>query len=105
MPDACMTTSIRPRWALIGPFMTNVTAGGGGMGGFRHTVGHLVPAMEGWLQDMNAHQVEYNDATFAKLEDSVQKELEEFDSKVVEQQRDELLVRLLKDKRGASMIV
>ena len=85
--------------------MSNVFGGGGGRDGFMHAVGHLAPAMEGWLKDMNANQVKYDDALFEKLNTSVQAELDMYDSKAVEQQRDAVMVKLLKEKKGASSLV
>lgn len=105
LADACVTTSLGPRFALVGPIMTNVSAGGGGRGGFKHNFEHLVPAMEGWLEDMKAHQVEYNDKTFQALQKSVDEELDRFDPSKVEKQRDELIIRILKDKKTAPDLV
>lgn len=103
--DACITTSLGPRYALMGPFLSNVSAGGGGKDGFRHLLEHLGPAVQGWLKDMKDKQISYDAETYDKLSESVRKEQEIFDIKEVEKQRDELLVRLLKDKKTASAIV
>jgi 3-hydroxyacyl-CoA dehydrogenase len=43
-PDACVTSSLGPRWALTGPFVSNVFGGGGGKDGFRRMMQHLGPA-------------------------------------------------------------
>jgi 3-hydroxyacyl-CoA dehydrogenase len=42
--DACVTTSIGPRWAVVGPLLANAMGGGGGSDGFRHLLEHLGPA-------------------------------------------------------------
>lgn len=60
--------------------------------------------MQAWLKDMNSLQVQYNDELFEKLNSSVQEQQDTYDPKTVEQQRAELLVKLLKDKEGASML-
>lgn len=100
-----MTTSLGPRYALVGPLMSNAFGGGGGSSGFRHMLEHIVPAMQGWLKDMYAHQVQYDEATYEKLEKSVAEELDKFDMKEVEDQRDELTIQLLKSKKAASALV
>jgi hypothetical protein len=46
LTDACVTTSLGPRWAIVGPFMANAMGGGGGSDGFRHLLEHLGPATE-----------------------------------------------------------
>ena len=89
----------------MGPFLSNVSGGGGGQDGFRHLLEHLGPAVQGWLKDMRDQQISYDAETYEKLSESVRKEQETFDIKEVEKQRDELLVRLLKDKKTASAIV
>ncbi|KAK4494782.1 hypothetical protein PRZ48_014138 [Zasmidium cellare] len=103
--DALVTTSLGPRYALMGPFLSNVSGGGGGPDGFRHLLEHLGPAVQGWLKDMKDKQISYDAETYDKLSQSVRKEQDIFDIKEVEKQRDELLVRLLKDKKTASAIV
>lgn len=103
--DACVTTSLGPRYALMGPFLSNVSGGGGGTDGFRHLLEHLGPAVQGWLKDMKDKQISYDAETYDKLSESVKKEQQIFDIKEVERQRDQLLVRLLKDKKTASAIV
>lgn len=100
-----MTTSLGPRWALTGPFMANVMGGGGGREGFMHMFDHLGPAMQGWLTDMRAHEFQFTSANGEVLDRSVQSELDIHDPTVVAQQRDQLLIRLLKDKKTASAIV
>lgn len=60
--------------------------------------------MQAWLKDMNSLQVQYDDKLLEKLNSSVQEQLDMYDPRTVEQQRAELLVKLLKDKEGASML-
>ncbi|KAJ9298232.1 hypothetical protein DTO271G3_3837 [Paecilomyces variotii] len=102
--DTCVTTGVGLRWALTGPFMTNVLGGGGGKEGFRHIVTHLGPAFESWTKDMNNHAFVFNDANVQKLDDSVQEMLSESDSKKVEEERDEVLVDMIKRKRAATVL-
>ncbi|KAK4498453.1 hypothetical protein PRZ48_011111 [Zasmidium cellare] len=105
--DACITTSLGPRWALVGPYMSLVSGGGGGRGGFKHMMEHIGPAAQGWLKDMAERNLPFDDALIAKMDKSVQEELNEFDPATVEKQRDEALVKLVKLKHttGASMLV
>jgi 3-hydroxyacyl-CoA dehydrogenase len=105
MPDTAVTTSIGPRWAFCGPFMTNVMAGGGGSDGFKHVFEHLVPAMQGWLVDMKKHEYQFTEDNRNVLSKSVSEELADHNPGEVARERDELLVRLLKDKKTASLIV
>lgn len=102
-----MTTSLGPRWALVGPYMSLVSAGGGGRGGFRHMMEHIGPAAQTWLEDMAKQNLPFDEDLIAKMDKSVQKELDEFDPTVVEKQRDEALVKLVKLKhtKGASALV
>ena len=103
--DACITTSLGPRWALTGPFMSNAMGGGGGRGGFKRMLEHLGPAMEGWLGDMRSNEFQYTPENLEKLDKSVQQELDTHDIGTVEKERDQILLRLLKDKKTASAIV
>ena len=90
---------------MTGPFLSNVMGGGGGRDGFRHMVQHLGPAMQGWIQDMRANEFELTPENLEKLDKSVQEEIYSHNLATVEQERDRILIRLLKDKKGASAIV
>lgn len=85
--------------------MINVLGGGGGANGFQHTFEHIIPAMREWLKDMRAREYQFTDANKDTLAKSVHEELATYDPNTVEQQRDELLIRLLKDKKTKSLIV
>lgn len=100
-----MTTSLGPRYALVGPIMSNVLGGGGGGGGFKHMLHHLGPAMQGWLKDMDDNKIAWDEATLDVLDKSVQEQLGQVDIGKVEEQRDELTIQLLKEKKGASELV
>jgi 3-hydroxyacyl-CoA dehydrogenase len=102
--DTCVTTGVGLRWALTGPFMTNVLGGGGGKDGFRHLVSHLGPAAQNWTKDMNDHAFIFNDANIQKLDESVQKMLAEGDVKKIEEQRDEALIDIIKRKQDATAL-
>lgn len=100
--DTCVTTGVGLRWALTGPFMTNVLGGGGGKEGFRHLVTHLRPAIEGWSQDMKAHAFAFSDENIEKLDNSVQDMLKISDAKKIEEQRDQALIDIIKRKRDTA---
>lgn len=84
--------------------MTNVLGGGGGKDGFRHLVTHLGPASQMWTKDMNDHAFNFSDDNIQKLDDSVQEMLTEGDVKKIEEQRDEVLIDLIKRKLDAPNI-
>lgn len=100
-----MTASLGPRYALVGPLMSNALGGGGGAVGFKHMLHHLGPAMQGWLKDMDENKIAWDEATLDVIDQSVQEQLRQFDIGKVEEQRDELTIRLLKEKKAASELV
>ncbi|KAL4807204.1 3-hydroxyacyl-CoA dehydrogenase, partial [Aspergillus unguis] len=102
--DTCVTTGVGLRWALTGPFMTNVLGGGGGKEGFRHLLTHLGPASQAWIKDMKDNAFVFNEENVQKLDDSVQEMLSEGDAKQVEEQRDEALVDMINRKRAATAL-
>lgn len=103
--DACVTTSLGPRWALTGPYMSNVLGGGGGSTGFKQLLHHLGPGMKVWLHDMDEHSFDMNDETIEQLDKSVQAMLKDHAVQQVEQQRDEVLLKLLALKQDRSALV
>ncbi|KAK4959177.1 hypothetical protein LTR10_003977 [Elasticomyces elasticus] len=103
--DACVTSSLGPRWALTGPYMSNISGGGGGKDGFQHMMRHLGPGIQVWLHDMRANEYDFSEESLAICDASVQEMLSHVDEKEVGKQRDEVLISLLKEKRGASALV
>lgn len=99
-----MTTSLGPRWALTGPFMSNVMGGGGGLEGFKHLLQYLGPASRVWKEDMDKFAFDWSDANCQRLIDSVGEELRVHDTTVVEKERDETLISLLKSKSAMTSI-
>jgi 3-hydroxyacyl-CoA dehydrogenase len=97
--DACMTSSLGPRWAMVGPFMANAMGGGGGSDGFRHLMEHLGPAMQSWTEDMREHAFDWKPDGIEKLTASVEDELAGKDVAALEQRRDRQLVELFKGQR------
>jgi 3-hydroxyacyl-CoA dehydrogenase len=98
LTDACVTTSLGPRWAIVGPFMANAMGGGGGSDGFRHLLEHLGPAIETWTKDMQQNAFSWTPGNIDKLTTSVNDELSGKNVSALEQQRDKQLVQLFKIK-------
>ncbi|KAL4807209.1 hypothetical protein BDV18DRAFT_159428 [Aspergillus unguis] len=99
--DVCVTTGVGLRWAFTGPFMTNVLGGGGGKDGFHQLMTHLGPGAQKWIEDMNAHAFKFSKEEIQKLDESVQKMLEDTAVEDVQAQRDEALVELINRKKGS----
>ena len=74
--DACIATSLGPRWTLTGSFVSGVMGSGGGREGFTHMLKHSGPAEREWLKDMQARQYEFTPANVANHEKSIQQDLE-----------------------------
>lgn len=96
--DAAVTTSLGPRWAVVGPFLANAMGGGGGSDGFRHLLEHLGPASQKWVEDMRANEFKWNQDNIDAICASVDQELKGKDIKALEQQRDAKLVGMFKIK-------
>ncbi|KAI4746946.1 putative hydroxyacyl-CoA dehydrogenase [Aureobasidium sp. EXF-12298] len=94
--DACVTTSIGPRWAVVGPLLANAMGGGGGSDGFRHLLEHLGPASKEWIEDMTAHTFPWTSESLDALTKSVGEELDDKDMAALERQRDDRLVEMFK---------
>jgi 3-hydroxyacyl-CoA dehydrogenase len=77
--DACITTSLGPRWAMVGPFLANAMGGGGGSEGFQHLLEHLGPANRVWVEDMQAHKFNWSEESINALDLSVADELKRKD--------------------------
>lgn len=59
-----------------------------------------------WLEDMRAKQIDFKDnETFKAIQKSVDEELDRFDPAKVERQRDQLTIRILKEKQAAPDLV
>ncbi|KAI4665243.1 uncharacterized protein J4E88_010568 [Alternaria novae-zelandiae] len=96
--DACVTTSLGPRWAMVGPFLANAMGGGGGSEGFKHLLEHLGPASRVWVEDMQEHKFDWSQDSIDALGSSVSDELQGKDVQELEQKRDDDLVKFFKIK-------
>lgn len=97
-----MTEALGPRWALSGPFMTNVLGGGGTKDGFKHIITHIGPAASHWLEDMDAKKVDIKDTSNVdRLDASVQDMLEGRDLEAFQKQWGRSLVEVFRLKDSA----
>ena len=96
--DACITTSLGPRYAMVGPILANTMGGGGVAEGFTHMLQHIGPASRVWTEDMKKHEFDWSEKSIAALSSSVADELKGKDIKELERKRDEDLVRFFKIK-------
>jgi len=102
--DTAVTTDLGLRWALTGPFMTNVLGGGGGKEGFRHLLEHLGPAVEVWEADMEKHKFTYTKENMETLNKDVSSWIEHVDLTEMEKERDDVLLDLLQLKQNAKAL-
>ncbi|PFH57780.1 hypothetical protein XA68_14568 [Ophiocordyceps unilateralis] len=93
--DDCMTNSLGPRWAVMGPLMANAMGGGGGAEGFKHLLEHIGPGAQVWLKDMQEHDFQWDEAGINAVSVSVAEELKGKSVEALERQRDKQLVELL----------
>ena len=93
--DAAISNGPGLRWALLGPLVNQHLSGGAG--GLAHTLEHLGPPAQAWMDDLGAPQLTPELA--ALLVDGVDAELASIDQVQMVTDRDELLVQLLEHKR------
>jgi 3-hydroxyacyl-CoA dehydrogenase len=94
--DACVTSSLGPRWAVVGPLMANAMGGGGGGEGFRRLMEHLGPAMKSWTEDMREKAFAWEPDGIDRVAASVEEGLAGKDVGALEQRRDGQLVEWFK---------
>lgn len=83
------------RWALLGPLVGQHLSGG--PGGMAHTLEHLGPPAQAWMDDLGSPQL--TNELAGLLVRGVDEELAEVDQRAMVTERDELLVELLERKR------
>jgi carnitine 3-dehydrogenase len=86
------------RWALLGPFLNLHLSGGAG--GLEYLLDHLGPPIESWWADMR--EVVLDDALKAKLVAGADDELAGQSIEVIAQDRDQVLLELMRLKAKAS---
>lgn len=95
--DAAITNGPGLRWALLGPLLGQHL--GGGPGGMAHTLEHLGPPAQEWMDDLR--DVRLSPELVSLLVDGVDREVGDRAADELSAARDALLVRLLQDKRDA----
>jgi len=85
------------RWALLGPFLNLHLSGG--VGGLEYVLDHLGPPIESWWADM--HEVTLDDALKAQLVAQADDELAGKSMDVITQDRDHVLLELMRLKAEA----
>ena len=86
------------RWALLGPFMNLHLSGG--VGGLEYVLDHLGPPIESWWADMR--EVTIDDALKAELVAGGDEELAGKSMEVITQDRDRVLLELMRLKAEAT---
>ncbi|CAN5148865.1 3-hydroxyacyl-CoA dehydrogenase NAD-binding domain-containing protein [soil metagenome] len=97
--DVAMSEGPGLRWALLGPFL-NLHASGG-PAGIQHTLEHLGGPMREWAADLGGFPAD--DGYIATMAEGVDEELDGRDFADLLARRDEVLLRLLADKRATGL--
>jgi carnitine 3-dehydrogenase len=92
--DAAIAHGPGLRWALLGPLLSQHLAGGAG--GMAHTLAHLGPPAQAWMDDLGEPRLTPQLARL--LIAGVDEELRGVDQSRMVAERDELLVLLLQKK-------
>jgi len=95
--DAAIAHGPGLRWALLGPFLNLHLSGG--VGGLEYVLDHLGPPIESWWADM--HEVTIDDALKDKLVAGGDEELAGKSIDVITQDRDRVLLELMRLKAEA----
>lgn len=94
--DTAISNGPGLRWALLGPLVGQHLSGG--PGGMAHTLRHLGPPAQAWMDDLGAPRL--TDELADLLVSGVDDELAGIDQQAMAAARDELLVDLLTRKRA-----
>lgn len=94
--DTAVSNGPGLRWALLGPLVGQHLSGG--PGGMAHTLRHLGPPAQAWMDDLGAPRL--TDELADLLVRGVDDELAGIDQQAMAASRDELLVDLLTRKRA-----
>ncbi len=98
--DAAISNGPGLRWALLGPLVNQHLSGG--TGGLAHTLEHLGPPAQVWMDDLGTPRLTPDLA--AMLVAGVDDELATVDQPHMVAERDELLVQLLEHKRQRPLV-
>ncbi|KXT17596.1 hypothetical protein AC579_10138 [Pseudocercospora musae] len=100
--DTAMSTGPGLRWALAGPYATNILAGVASDDPFKHFIEHLGPAVHGWKKDMDEQKFEFREEEVEQLLDNVRPFQQKLDHEGVRSDMGDGLIELLdmkKDKK------
>lgn len=103
--DTAVSTGPGLRWALAGPYMTNVLGGGGGKDGFDHFMKHLGPAVHGWKRDMDENKFSFEEEEICGLQERVTPWVEKKQPEKVRQEMGDALIELLQTKSSKPSLV
>ncbi|CAK1362692.1 L-carnitine dehydrogenase [Cercospora beticola] len=103
--DTAMSTGPGLRWALAGPYMTNVLGGGAGEDPFGHFIKHLGPAIEGWKKDMDEKKFEWQETDVDGLIEKVKPFVDAKDREGARRDMGDGLIELLEMKKGKNNLV
>jgi 3-hydroxyacyl-CoA dehydrogenase len=98
--DAAIAHGPGLRWALLGPLVNQHLSGG--PGGLAHVLDHLGPPMEQWWADLGAPRLTPD--LVGLLVDGVDAELAGIDQDALVDERDALLIELLRAKAAATVL-
>jgi carnitine 3-dehydrogenase len=93
--DAAISNGPGLRWALLGPLVNQHLSGG--PGGLAHTLEHLGPPAQTWMDDLGRARL--TPSLVELLVGGVDHELDGIDQDDLVAQRDELLIDLVRQKR------
>lgn len=96
--DTAVSTGPGLRWALAGPFMTNVLGGGGGEDGFSHFMSHLGQAVRAWKQDMDENAFSFQDSEVKALNERVKAFATSRDPKIMQSEMAEAVTDIVRLK-------
>jgi 3-hydroxyacyl-CoA dehydrogenase len=95
--DAAISNGPGLRWALLGPLVGQHLSGGAG--GMAHTLRHLGPPAQAWMDDLGSPRL--TDELADLLVRGVDAELAGIDQRQLVAERDQLLIDLLTRKRAS----
>ena len=103
--DTAMSTGPGLRWALAGPYMTNVLGGGSAEDPFQHFIEHLGPAVAGWKKDMDEHSFSWEEKDVKALTEEVKPFVQKSDTEGVRRDMGDGLIELLELKKQKENLV
>lgn len=102
--DTAVSTGPGLRWALTGPYTTNVLAGGNDPDAFGHFMSHLGPAVSGWKKDMDENKFSFEETETQQLTEKVKPFVEQNDFENVRRDMGDGLIDLLEMKSTKSAL-